>query len=197
MLISFAWTTPQFLDGTKTVTRRDWSDRTFEQWQKAWDDRRLVHDAYDKSPRSKGQKVGTFIMTARPYRERLGDFPAYDLAAEGSLWKTVEDYQKLQGGDPEKVLTVIRFCKLEGGKSLKREQKSQLFHKLRHQQIYAPEIARLTGYDEREVYRILDRTYPDLPPEEQFQIQSEPCVLALAKAISSFVSISNSLRLPP
>ena len=29
MLISFAWTTPQFLDGTKTVTRRDWSDRTF------------------------------------------------------------------------------------------------------------------------------------------------------------------------
>jgi hypothetical protein len=114
MIISFAWTTPQFLDGSKTVTRRDWSDRTFAQWCKAWDDRRLVHNAYDKSPRSKGKKVGTFMMTARPYRERLGDFPESDLAAEGGLWATVQDYIDLQGGDPEKILTVIRFRKLTG-----------------------------------------------------------------------------------
>jgi hypothetical protein len=112
MIISFAWTTPQFLDGTKTVTRRDWSDRTLFQWQKAWDDRRLVHDAYDKSPRSKGQKVGTFMMTARPYRERLGDFPESDLAAEGGLWPTVADYIDLQGVNPDKEFTVIRFQKL-------------------------------------------------------------------------------------
>lgn len=111
-IISFAWTTPQFLDGTKTVTRRDWSYRTFIQWRNAWDDHRLVHDAWDKNPRCKGKKVGTFMMTARPYRERLGDFPAEDLEAEGGLWATVEDYQQLQGGDPEKVLTVIRFRKL-------------------------------------------------------------------------------------
>jgi len=116
MIISFAWTTPQFLDGTKTVTRRDWSDRTLAQWQKAWDDRRLVHDAYDKSPRSKGQKVGTFILTARPYRERLGDFPESDLVAEGGLWETVQDYIDLQGGDSEKELVVIRFCKIDATK---------------------------------------------------------------------------------
>jgi hypothetical protein len=109
MIISLAWTTPPFLSGTKTVTRRDWSDRTFAQWCKAWDDHRLVHDAYDKSPRSKGKKVGTFMMIARPYRERLGDFPESDLAAEGGLWATVQDYIDLQGGDPYKILTVIRF----------------------------------------------------------------------------------------
>jgi hypothetical protein len=112
MIISFAWTTPQFLAGTKTVTRRDWSDRTFNQWRKAWDEDRLQHDAWDKNPRPKGKKVGTFMMTARPYRERLGDFPASDLAAEGGLWPTVQDYINLQGGDPEKVLVVIRFRKV-------------------------------------------------------------------------------------
>ena len=114
MIISFAWTTPQFLNGTKTVTRRDWSDRTLAQWCKAWDDHRLVHAAYDKSPRSGGQKVGMFTLTARPYRERLGDFPASDLAAEGGLCETVQDYIDLQGGDSDKILTVIRFRKLEG-----------------------------------------------------------------------------------
>ena len=112
MLISFAWTTPQFLDGSKTVTRRDWSDRTFKQWCRAWDEGRLEHDAWDKNPRCKGQKVGTFMMTARPYRERLGDFPESDLAAEGGLWPTVQDYINLQGGDQDKVLVVIRFRKL-------------------------------------------------------------------------------------
>lgn len=116
MLISFAWTTPQFLDGSKTVTRRSWGNRTFAQWCKAWDEGRHQHDAWDKNPRSKGQKVGTLMMTARPYRERLGDFPESDLAAEGGLWPTVQDYIDLQGGDPDKLLTVIRFRKLEGEK---------------------------------------------------------------------------------
>jgi hypothetical protein len=114
MIISFAWTTPQFLAGTKTVTRRDWSDRTLKQWQKAWDKGRLTHDAWDKNPRSGGKKVGQFVLTQRPYRERMADFPESDLVAEGGLWATVEEYQTLQGGDPEKVMVVIRFCKLPG-----------------------------------------------------------------------------------
>ncbi len=111
MYISFAWTTPQFQDGTKTVTRRDWCDRTFYQWRNAWDDHRLVHDAWDKNPRNGGKKVGTFMMTARPYRERLGDFPESDLKAEGGLWATIQDYIELQGGDISKKLVVIRFMK--------------------------------------------------------------------------------------
>ena len=113
MIITFAWTTPQFLAGIKTVTRRNWSDRTFSQWCKAWDERRLVHAAYDKSPRNGGQKVGTFTLIARPYRERLGDFPESDLVAEGGLWESVQDYIALQGGDPDRILMVIRFRKLE------------------------------------------------------------------------------------
>jgi hypothetical protein len=164
-----------------TVTRRDWSDRTFAQWCKVWDERKLVHDAWDKNPRCKGQKVGTFILTARPYRERLGDFPAYDLETEGGLWKTVEDYQGLQGGNPETVLTVVRYCKLTGGLPLSQEQKSHLFHKLHRQKIFGADIARLTGFDEQEVYRILDRTHPPLPPEEQFQL------LDLTGKVSEFV----------
>ncbi|MBW4554114.1 MAG: hypothetical protein KME35_23875 [Aphanocapsa sp. GSE-SYN-MK-11-07L] len=112
MIITFAWTTEVFLAGTKTVTRRDWSDRTFAQWYRAWDTNRLVHDAYDKSPRCGGRKVGTFKLTARPYRERLGDFPESDLADEGGLWETVQEYIDLQGGQPDQVLTVVRFCKL-------------------------------------------------------------------------------------
>ncbi len=112
MYISFAWTTPQFLDGSKTVTRRDWKDSYFQRWCNAWDEDRKTHDAWDKNPRCKGQKVGRFILTARPYRERLGDFPESDLAAEGGLWATVQDYINLQGGDPEKVMVVIRFKKI-------------------------------------------------------------------------------------
>jgi hypothetical protein len=112
VIISFAWTTEVFLAGKKTVTRRDWSDRTFQQWCKAWDERRLVHDAWDKCPRNGGKKVGSFVLTCRPYREKLGDFPEDDLVAEGNLWSSVEEYIDLQGGDPEKVLVVVRFYKL-------------------------------------------------------------------------------------
>jgi hypothetical protein len=75
---------------------------------------------------------------------------------------------RFAGGDPDKVLTVVRFCKLTGGQLLHREQKSVLFHKLHRQKIFGDEIARLTGFSEKEVYWILDRTKPDLPPEEQF-----------------------------
>jgi hypothetical protein len=112
MIVSFALTTPQFLDGSKTVTRRAWCDRTFQQWCNHWDKGLMVHDAWDKLPRSNGKKIGRFTLTARPYRERLGDFPESDLAAEGGLWPTVQDYIDLQGGDPEKVMVVIRFRKL-------------------------------------------------------------------------------------
>jgi hypothetical protein len=76
--------------------------------------RPTTHDAWDKNPRSGGKKVGQFVLTQRPYRERMADFPESDLVAEGGLWATVEEYQTLQGGDPEKVMVVIRFCKLPG-----------------------------------------------------------------------------------
>ncbi len=59
MLISFAWTTGVLLAGRKTVTRRaGWKASTMKRWQDAYDRHQLVHDAYDKLPRSGGKKVG-------------------------------------------------------------------------------------------------------------------------------------------
>jgi hypothetical protein len=113
MIISFSHTTPSFLSGQKTVTRRRWAKRTFDQWVSAWREGRLIHDAYDKSPRYGGKKVGVFLLTERPYSERLGDFPPSDLLAEGGFWATVNDYIGYQGGNPQEIITVIRFIRLD------------------------------------------------------------------------------------
>lgn len=109
MIISFAWTTPAYLAGKKTCTRRDWSDRHFAQWLKAWHEEKFIHDAYDKSPRCHGKKVGQFHLTSIPYREPLADIPFTDLEAEGGLWESTDQFIELCGGDPSRLVTVIRF----------------------------------------------------------------------------------------
>ena len=109
MILSFAWTVSPLLAGCKTVTRRDWSPGYVRQWQRAWDEGRLVHDAYDKSPRSGGHKIGEISLTCRPYLERLGDMPEADVGAEGDMWANKAEYIELQGGDSDKVLAVVRF----------------------------------------------------------------------------------------
>jgi hypothetical protein len=111
MLISFSFTTEAFLQGTKTVTRRKWTDRYFAQWLRAWGQGQLTHDAYDKSPRVGGRKVGKLILTHQPKKEMLSDFPAEDLLAEGGYWQTVDDYIAYQGGDPLAEVAVIRFAR--------------------------------------------------------------------------------------
>ena len=110
MNISFAWTTEAFLAGRKTCTRRDWTPRYFKMWVKAWDEGRLIHKAWDKSPRFGGKCLGPIKMTRRPYMERLGDMTEADLEAEGGLWDSVEDYIELQGGNPDKFMAVIWFA---------------------------------------------------------------------------------------
>lgn len=107
MIISFAHTTEAFLAGIKTVTRRDWSDKHFQQWLKAYEAGRLIHDAYDKSPRCHGKKVGQFELTCMPYREALRDMPESDLKAEGDLWDSLADF--IGNRDPNHVVTVVRF----------------------------------------------------------------------------------------
>lgn len=101
--------TDTFFSGTKTCTRRDWSDRTFEQWCRAWDNGKLIHDAWDKSPRCGGSKIGKIQLIQKPYRERLADMPESDLIAEGGLWESKEEFIELQGSDPDKVVAVIRL----------------------------------------------------------------------------------------
>jgi len=109
MIIVFAKTTPAFLSGTKTVTRRYWTKKYFQRWLNAWDTGHLVHDAWDKSPRVGGKKIGQFQLTARPYLEQLADMPLNDLEAEGGMCKTIDEYISFIGKTPETVVAVIRF----------------------------------------------------------------------------------------
>jgi len=108
MIISFAWTTEALKCGRKTCTRRRWSERFFEQWARAWREGRLVHDAYDRSPRAGGKKVGEIRLTCEPYKERLVDMPEEDVEAEGGLWGSKEEFILLFG-DPEEEVVVVRF----------------------------------------------------------------------------------------
>jgi len=108
MIISFGWTTDAFLSGKKTCTRRQWSPRHMAAWQKAWDEGRLVHDAWDKLPHAKGRKIGQIRLTCRPYRERLADMHPIDLVFEGNLWADMGEFLSLFP-DPEEKVAVVRF----------------------------------------------------------------------------------------
>jgi uncharacterized protein YqfB (UPF0267 family) len=102
-IIAFAHTTPALLAGRKTVTRRAWNDDYAGKFR-AGD---LVQ-AYNRSPRFGGQRVAYIRLTADPYWERLADMPEADLAAEGGLWATREEFIAAMGG-PEQTVWVIRF----------------------------------------------------------------------------------------
>lgn len=109
--ISFALTTEEFLSGRKTVTRRDWKDKHFQQWCKWYDSGNLVHQAWNKVPFAGGKRIGFFELTSRPYRERLADMPLSDLEAEGGMVDSLEAFYSLIGKKPEDIVTVIRFKK--------------------------------------------------------------------------------------
>lgn len=78
MIISFAWTTPALLAGSKSVTRREW-DYAYAQSFK----RGMLVDAWDKSPRYGGKKVGTIRLTADPSYEAMRSMPDDDYEREG------------------------------------------------------------------------------------------------------------------
>ena len=110
MIISFAKTVPELLEGKKTVTRRLWKDKTLKSWQRFWDEGRLEHQAWDKTPRVKGaRQIGTITLTHRPYLEQLGDMSKLDLLLEGGMCKTLPEFWELVGGDEDTVVTVVRF----------------------------------------------------------------------------------------
>lgn len=109
MWISFAWTTGPLLRGIKTCSRRDWKDRHFANWCKAWDDSRFIHSAWSKVPYAGGRKVADIRLTARPYKEALAAMPEADLDAEGGLWDSKVQFIDLFGGNPSKNVVVVRF----------------------------------------------------------------------------------------
>lgn len=108
MILSFGWTTKALLDGKKTVTRRVWTEKYFEQWKSAWARGDHRHRAYDRSPRSGGKPIGIIVLTCEPYKERLRDMPIEDLKAEGGLWASKEEFMEAFGG-PDVETVVVRF----------------------------------------------------------------------------------------
>jgi hypothetical protein len=111
-ILSFALTTQEFLRGNKTVTRRSWSDSHFEMWLRLWETNRLVHDAWDNSPRAGGKKIGRLELTHKPYKERLADMPPSDLEAEGGICASLDEFCEIIGRSPNDYVAVIRFRKL-------------------------------------------------------------------------------------
>ncbi len=95
MIISFAWTTAALLEGRKTVTRREWTDKHAAKFKPG----DLV-DAWDKSPRFKGKKVAVIRIVAivRSDLGLLSQYPRWgkaELKREGGLWRTVNEFRNL------------------------------------------------------------------------------------------------------
>jgi hypothetical protein len=114
MIVSFAWTTEAYLEGLKDVTRRFWTDEYAAQFPPG-----SVHQAWDKSPRSRGKRIGYFrvVSIERESLRRLLDDRAYgqrEIQREGGLWKTPQQFVDLmrdqgKGDNPYRV----EFEKLE------------------------------------------------------------------------------------
>ena len=113
-IISFAKTVKEYKAGIKFCTRRAWSDKQFNMWCKFFDEGKLIHDAWDKSPRNGGKKIGQFKLTCRPYKELLVHMPLSDLKAEGSMCNSMTEFCHLIGKSPLDEVTVIWFKPLPG-----------------------------------------------------------------------------------
>lgn len=119
MIISFSITTklaqqlgvkdPLF-EGIKTVTRRKWSERTYNGIMNSWDAGIRRHEVWSNVPFVRGAtQFGTIDLTCRPYLEKLADMPEEDIYHEGNLWKTKDEFIQMLGIKTDTVLTVVRF----------------------------------------------------------------------------------------
>lgn len=113
--LSFHKTKNEFIEGIKTVTRRDWKPRYLRMWQNFWDTGRLIHTGLDRDLRYGGKPIGKFDLTCRPYFEPLKDMPQEDLVAEGGMCATIEEFAHLVGKPLDESMAVIRFKKLFEG----------------------------------------------------------------------------------
>ena len=111
-IISFALTVDEYLSGKKTETRRDWKYKYFRIWLRFWCAGKLVHTAYNKSPRAGGKPIGKFRLTKIPFPQRLKNMSPENLLAEGGMCKTVDEFCEFIGKTPEDWVTVISFKKI-------------------------------------------------------------------------------------
>lgn len=89
-IISFSWTSPALLARAKSVTRRDWKLRHAESFRKD----ELVQ-AWDKSPRFEGKKIGIIRLLRAPYLENTFWLPDEDYEREG--FKYLDEHPELIG----------------------------------------------------------------------------------------------------
>lgn len=118
MILSFAWTGPDFIKGTKTATRRFYAKRQIRAWQRAWDEDRLIHEAWDKVPFAGGKRIGRFRLTKRPYLQPLNQMTPLELLEEGPAvcreCKFDEGlFPSFVGKEPDAVALVIEFERIE------------------------------------------------------------------------------------
>jgi len=105
--LSFTNTVFEYIEGCKTCTRRVWTPKAMEMWQRHWDKGNLIHDAY-----AQGEFIGKFKLTCRPYWEKLVDMPEADVVAEGGFCKTVNEFIKMWGKTRNDTVAVLRFEKV-------------------------------------------------------------------------------------
>jgi hypothetical protein len=119
MIISFSITSKRakelgikdpLFQGIKTVTRRNWSTRTWNSITKSWDREIRQHHVWSNVPFVSGStRLGVIDLTCRPYLEKLQDIPDEDIYHEGNLWKSKTEFIECLGISPNSVLTVVRF----------------------------------------------------------------------------------------
>ena len=81
MIISFAWTSPALLAGSKSCTRREWDAGYAAKFHKG-----DIVQAWDKSPRFHGKHVADICLRAAPTLEPISTMPSIDYVREGFEW---------------------------------------------------------------------------------------------------------------
>lgn len=116
LIISFARTTAALVAGRKSVTRREWTDRTFNQFANRCGEQ---VQAWSKSPRAGGRKIG-MIQLVSVTKEPTHLIPDSDWEAEGFAYmeehgieigkeQTCRQLWDMWRADPQKETAVIRF----------------------------------------------------------------------------------------
>lgn len=107
LAISFGKTLQYLPD--KTVTRRTWKDTHAKKFIKAFHQNKLIK-ALDKDIRYGGKQIGWCRLLCAPYKEQLSVMPNGDLAAEGGMCSSVEEFvQQYFKGNSNLEVWVIRF----------------------------------------------------------------------------------------
>ncbi|AFZ28234.1 hypothetical protein Cylst_6443 (plasmid) [Cylindrospermum stagnale PCC 7417] len=98
------------ISGIKTVTRRNWSLKTYQIITSAYDKGKKQHQAWTNCTFVPGAiQMGTITLTHRPYLEQLEDMPEEDVYHEGNLWESKIEFIQMLNFPLDEELCVVRF----------------------------------------------------------------------------------------